>query len=281
MKTGIIILNYNDYENTIKMIEQIKDYKCLNKIVVVDNCSKDESVTKLKPYETKKVILLTSKENLGYAHGNNLGLKYLEKETDCELAIISNPDIVVEESVIKELIQDMKKNSNISFLGPKVLERGRISKGWKLPTYWVEVLSTINFFSRFTYHLSKYADNHYNERLVKVDVVHGCFFLARMKDFKKIKYFDENTFLYYEENIIAAKSKKAGLETYLDTTVGVQHALSQTIDKSIKKVAKYKIMKQSMFYFEKEYNNLKGIKLLLLKIIYQLSLIATYLTFWI
>ena len=47
MRTGIIILNYNDSENTIQMLNQIKDYSCLSKIVVVDNCSTDDSLEKL------------------------------------------------------------------------------------------------------------------------------------------------------------------------------------------------------------------------------------------
>ena len=62
MKTGIVILNYNDYENTIKMIEQIKDYRCLNKIIIVDNCSTDESVSKITPFLNKKIILLEAKK---------------------------------------------------------------------------------------------------------------------------------------------------------------------------------------------------------------------------
>ena len=118
MKTGIIILNYNDYENTSKMLNQIKDYSCLSKIIVVDNCSTDNSMEKLKEYENKKIILLQAEKNLGYAAGNNLGLKYLEKNTSCEIAIISNPDVLIEEGVLKELIHDIKTHENISFLGP-------------------------------------------------------------------------------------------------------------------------------------------------------------------
>lgn len=281
MKTGIIILNYNDYENTIKMIEQIKDYKCLNKIVIVDNCSKDESIIKLKPYENKKVILLKSKENLGYAHGNNIGLKYLEKETDCELAIISNPDIHVEESVIIELIQDLKKNPDISFLGPKILEMGRISKGWKTPDFLADFISNINYFSRYSKNLLKYKEEHYKTKLTQVEVIHGCFFLARLKDFKKIKYFDENTFLYYEENIIGKKAKEKRLKVYVNTSVSVLHDLSKTVNKTLKKIAKYKILKKSMFYYEKEYNHLNFIGMFLLKITYYISLAISYLTFWV
>ena len=146
MKTGIVILNYNDYQNTSKMIDQVKDYSCLEKIVIVDNASTDELSQNLKNYESDKVILLTAPKNKGYAVGNNIGLKYLESETDCELAIISNPDVIVSESVIEELVRDIKLHDKISFIGPKILELGSISRGWKHPTYWTELLSNINLF---------------------------------------------------------------------------------------------------------------------------------------
>ncbi len=281
MKTGIIILNYNDYENTTKMLNQIKDYSCLSKIVVVDNCSTDESVEKLKEYENKKIILIQAKKNLGYAAGNNLGLKYLEKETSCEIGIISNPDVIVEESVIKELIHDLKTHDEISFLGPKITEYGRITKGWKLPSYFVEMLSTVNLLHRFSFRFQKYPESHYKERLTEVEVLHGCFFLARMSDFKKIKYFDPNTFLYYEENIIAKKAQMKGLKSYIDNTLTVNHLGAQTVCKNLKKVKKYKAIKKSMFYYEKEYNHLNPIKMFFLKAFYYISLFFVYLTFWI
>jgi len=281
MKTGIIILNYNDAENTIKMLEQIKNYKCLNKIVIVDNHSTDNSIELLTPHTSKKIVLLTAKKNKGYASGNNIGLKYLEKETDCELAIISNPDIHVEESVITELINDMKKNSDISFLGPKILERGRISKGWKLPTFLSEFVSNLNYFNRYSHKMLRYKEEYYQEKLTQVDVIHGCFFLARLKDFKKIHYFDENTFLYYEENIIGHKSKQNNLKVYIDTTVSVLHDLSVSVDKSLKKISKYKAVKKSMFYYEKEYVHRNIIGYGILKLSYYLCLGISYLTFWI
>lgn len=281
MKTGIVILNYNDFENTIKMIEQIKDYKCFSKIVIVDNHSSDESVEKIKPFTNKKIVLLESKYNKGYAYGNNLGLKYLEKETECELAIISNPDVEVEESVVEELILDMKKNEDISFLGPKILEYGRITKGWKLPSYFVEMLSTINLLHRFSFHFQKYPDDYYQEKLCRVEVLHGCFLMSKLKDFKKIGYFDSKTFLYYEENIIAHKAKDKGLFSYVDTTLSVNHLGSRTVKKNLKKIEKYKTLKQSMFYYEKEYNHLNPIGMFFLKVVYYISLFFAYLTFWI
>ena len=281
MKTGIVILNYNDYENTIKMLEQIMDYKCLSKIVVVDNCSTDESLEKIRLFESKKIIVLESSQNKGYAYGNNLGLKYLEKETNCELAIISNPDVVVSESVIEALIQDMKKDETISFLGPKVLEYGHISKGWKLPSFASELVSTMNYFNRFSFKLQRYKDSYYQEKLCDVEVIHGCFFMARLKDFKKIKYFDPHTFLYYEENILGYKARAKAMRVVVDTSLSVQHMGSLTVDKSLKKIKKYKALKKSMFYYEKEYRHLNILGMALLKLFYFISLGILYLTFWI
>ena len=57
MKTGIIILNYNDYKTTIEMLEQIKDYKTINYIIVVDNNSVDNS------YEILTQLLKSNPKN--------------------------------------------------------------------------------------------------------------------------------------------------------------------------------------------------------------------------
>lgn len=281
MKTGIVILNYNDYQNTSKMIDQVKDYSCLEKIVIVDNASTDELSQNLKNYESDKVILLTAPKNKGYAVGNNIGLKYLESETDCELAIISNPDVIVSESVIEELVRDIKLHDKISFIGPKILELGSISRGWKHPTYWTELLSNINFISRFSKKMQKYPEEYYQNGLNKVDVIHGCFFLGRLKDFKKIHYFDPKTFLYYEENILAKKAEEKELGIYVDTRLSVTHELSKSVDKSLRKVKKYKILKESQNYYLTNYMKITKIQKLLIRLFYYISLGICYLTFWI
>lgn len=279
MKTGIIILNYNDYENTLKIIDMIKDYKCLKKIIIVDNASTDDSFNHLKPLENNKIIIIKNKKNLGYAYGNNLGLKYLY-EHGFDYAIISNPDIIVEESVIEELISRMK-NSKVSFLGPKILEHGNIIKGWKTPSYLYELLSTMNYFHKYAKKLITYKDSYYKDGLNEVDVIHGCFFIGRLKDFKKINFFDTNTFLYYEENILSYKAKKNNLGIYVDTSISVIHNLSLSVDKSLNKLKKYKILKDSMFYYETRYRKINIFKYILLRIVYYISYMVGFVTFWV
>ena len=53
-KVGFLIINYNDYKTTIKLLENIKNYKILDLIVIVDNNSNDDSVKEIKKYTNKK-----------------------------------------------------------------------------------------------------------------------------------------------------------------------------------------------------------------------------------
>lgn len=280
-KIGIVILNYNDYDTTYDMVKQIKDYKILDHIVIVDNNSTDLKYDKLKKLENDKVKVIKTDENKGYAYGNNYGIKYLVNNYKIDYIIISNPDIIVSESTIKKLKDDLDKNEDISIISPVINQLGEKLRGWRLPSYAIELLSNINYVHRYAEKRMLYPDEYYKDDLTKVDVVSGCFFIARKNDFEKIGYFDEGTFLYYEENIIAKKLKDSEKNTYIDNTVSVVHNLSVSVNKSINSVKKYKILKDSQKYFQKKYYHINIFKMLLLRITYYISLIIAYIVFFI
>lgn len=276
MKTGIIILNYNDYETTYDMLNRIKYFKEIDIIVVVDNMSLDNSYERLKKIENEKIKVISSNENKGYASGNNVGIKYLVNNYKVDNIIISNPDIILKDSDIKILKDDLKNNKNIDIISPYIDERGKISRGWKLPRYIDELLCNMNFFHKIGENNLKYKDDYYKDDLTKVDVVSGCFFMIRKESFEKIGYFDENTFLYYEENIIGKKLKDNNMNTYVDKRVNIIHNLSISVNKSFNSIKKYKILKQSQKYYQKEYNKLNIFGMILLRFVYYISLIISY-----
>ena len=76
MKIACVIVNYNDAKTTIALLKQICDYKSLNHIIIVDNCSTDNSYASLKQFETNNIIVLQAEKNKGYGAGNNFGIKY-------------------------------------------------------------------------------------------------------------------------------------------------------------------------------------------------------------
>ena len=269
-KIGIVILNYNDHETTVEMINQIKDYKCLKEIVIVDNNSTDGSYDILKEYEMKNINVIKSNDNKGYSSGNNIGAKYLADKVD--YIIISNPDITVSEDTIIKLSQKLDEHISIKVIAPVINELGSKKRGWKLPTYYGEIIKICNTQQRFHKRYGLYDESHYKEELSKVDVVSGCFFMIRSDILKEINYFDEGTFLYYEENILGNILKQKDYETYILNSVEVTHNLSISVDKSVKRINKYTILVKSLLYYEKKYNHRNPFSMCFLRGLYYISL---------
>ena len=275
MRTAIIILNYNDYKTTIDMLEQIKNYNSLDLIVVVDNNSTDNSYEQLKKFTSDKIKIIKTDKNLGYAAGNNFGLCYLE-DKNIDYVIISNPDIEVKESVIEKLKLDLNTKNEVVLVAPIVYENGNISRGWKLPHFKEDLLSNINYFHKYSTKLLKYSNDYYNQELVPVEAVSGCFFAIKYAEFKEINFFDSRTFLYYEENILGSRLKQKQLKSYIDTKVSIKHNLSVSVDKSYNSLKKYKILKNSQIYYEKEYNHLNVLGIFVLRIFYYISYFISF-----
>lgn len=129
MRTAIIILNYNSRKDTMKYVSEIKDYKVLNTIVVVDNHSSNQGEWEaLESLKSDKVYVIESDKNGGYSYGNNLGLKFLETlEQAYDYVVISNPDVEVSEKAFEACFQELEQNENVAVCSPIMLNRRRSS----------------------------------------------------------------------------------------------------------------------------------------------------------
>lgn len=276
MKNALIVVNYNDYETTYNFIKKIENYNTLSEIVIIDNDSPDHSYEKLIELQNEKITVLKNSSNKGYSSGLNLGSHYLiDKYDKCNI-FVSNPDIIIEnDDVLKELVDTLKLD--VSVVAPVIKEHVGYSKGWKQPTPNVDILSNLIYFhKKVKQKYLIYDEEYYDNNIVEVDLVSGCFFLIRSDVLKRIDFFDDNVFLYYEENILSSKLKKENLKTVVNTKVEVFHNHSVTIDKNIKKIGKYKILKQSQMYFEKNYNNANVFQIILLWVTNKITLIIYY-----
>ena len=122
---GIVILNYNNIEDTLNCVKSIKQYNTYPiKIVVVDNGSTHSDIVNRleyglnkmydgeyeliregeKRYSLKHVTLLVSIINSGYAQGNNKGLELLYEDSSVTEILILNSDILFVDDIIGKLV---------------------------------------------------------------------------------------------------------------------------------------------------------------------------------
>lgn len=263
---GMVIVNYNDYKTTKRLLDNVKDYKILREIVVVDNKSTDDSLINLQKIKNKKITIIDSGKNKGYSYALNVGCKYLiDKYKELNI-IISNSDIIIESELdIKDLNSYI--NAKNVIVGPTIIQGNDLNRGFKIPTPWQDIKQNIVFFGKkvLTKELN-YPDNYYYKDISKVDTVSGCFFMISSKHLEEMGYFDENVFLYYEENIMGIKTKRLKKNIIVCNNVDVIHDHSVSIDKSLKRIKKYDILKTSQEYFERTYNRASKLELFFLKV---------------
>ena len=282
MKNGLVIIHYNDPESVINLINNVKNYGVLDRIVIVDNKSRLDALEKVKQLESSKVKIIENNENKGFSYAINIGSKYLINEFgECNL-IISNADIEISsEDDLKKLISYLEKN-DIGVVAPTVIENGVLNRGWKMPSPVTDALMNIVYIhNKIRKKKVFYNDDYYKDEFSYVDVVSGCFFLIKSNTLKEIEYFDEDVFLYYEENILAKKVSNINKKIIVCNNIKIKHNHSVSIDKNLKKLKKLKIQKKSQYYFQTKYNNANILEKVLLKVTVFVNRYILALIYWI
>lgn len=209
-KIACVVLNYNSYQDTIKCVDNILKYNETVEVVVSDNNSIDESYKILKDRytESNNVYTIRNDSNSGYSAGNNYGIHFiLEANPNIEYICIMNPDTLFDNPALLNKMQTiLASNDDIAIVAPTMILRGKKVFNrtcWLLPKNF-EFLKRL--FVGYKWKTGK--NYHYKKNnLAYTDAVHGAFFMIKKTALERINFFDENIFLYSEENLIGFKIK--------------------------------------------------------------------------
>jgi len=242
MKVSIIILNWNRKKDTIECLESlagliISGYEL--EIIVVDNHSTDGSQKAVeeafKKLEKKNISCkqIKNKENLGFAEGNNVGMRYaLDSGADYLLAL--NNDTEVDKELITKLLMVAKKHPKVGAIAPKIY----FAKGFEFhDKYKKDELGKVFWFAGGDIDWANvYGTNHGVDEVDKgqfnktreTDFATGaCMFLKR-EALKEVGLFDEKYFAYLEDADLSQRLKKKGWKVLYTPKTKIWHKVSQS-----------------------------------------------------
>ncbi|WP_234119295.1 glycosyltransferase family 2 protein [Clostridium hydrogenum] len=223
-KVFIIILNFNSFEDTKECLISLEDISYNNyEIVVVDNSNSEEDYKKLKSKFSKHNIIRTD-QNLGYANGNNIGIKFA-LEHGAEYICILNADVVVEKDFLKIIVDKLKNDKAIGIAGPCICEYNKR----ELVQCAGANISLYTGLTKRLYRGYKYEEIEKENKLV--DFLGGACFVCRREVFEKIGLIPEIYFLFFEETEFCIKAKKAGYKLTCVTNSKIYHKGSSTISR--------------------------------------------------
>lgn len=257
MKLGIVLLNYKDYMTTTDAANQMCSLP-IDYVVVVDNASPNNSAEFLSKLQDEKLIFIASKKNNGYAAGNNIGIRYLLENTDCDIIGIVNPDVIIDKDFILQIKKDFVNSSFSVLTGVQYLPDQYISDRafWPLLSKTDVLRSNSHILNRLFGKSNKsYIQKKISSKtsLVEVGTVEGCCFFIRRADLKDIGLLDESTFLFYEEDILAHKLARSRKKIGIDCRLSFLHNHSKTIRNVYSQYQMDKILFHSRGIFFRKY----------------------------
>lgn len=248
---SILILNYNSWKDTLKEVEQVHNILSVEykDIVIVDNMSTDDSYNRL--YSNNMGFnLIKSCENGGYAKGNNIGLRYsFNKGYDYSL-VINNDILISDKDMLNKLQYIFYKDKLIATVNPDIYSPDGYlyNRDAKRPSFFDLTIGMLHY-RKIGRHIDPIDDYGYIYR------PQGCCMMVDLKKMNDIDFFDEHTFLYNEEIILAERLLKKGYKCACCTNTKVIHNNSVSIKKNIELKKIIKIKQDGFKYYMHAYRN--------------------------
>lgn len=210
-----IVLAYNDVALTLECLATLRDQDYPNLyLLVVDNASPDGSAEVLRR-RAPDVELLEAPENLGYAGGNNLGMRHALAK-GAELLFLVNNDTRLDPHCVSALAEEIQKPPACGAVGPMVYTWDTwtviSSAGGEIA--W-EAADAINVGA------GEIDRGQYPPR--SVDFINGCGIMVSREAIAKVGLIDENFFMYWEETDWCTRMRKAGLDVRFQPAAKMQH----------------------------------------------------------
>jgi GT2 family glycosyltransferase len=245
IELSIIIVDYRSSKFTIDLIKNLEE-KLADihfEIIVVDNNPKGNTNKKIKQAckNLSKLKVVKANKNLGFGAGNNLGAK----DAKGEYFLLLNPDTKIIDNSIQKMLDFLAKHSEVGALTPFLYQKDQKT----LQRHFYGDFQSLAFVTlkHWKGHLPKINKN---DNFFYVDMVSGAALMIKRSLFKQISGFDENFFMYIEDDDLCRRISDLGLKNAVLTSAKIIHLEGQ----SSTSIEKKKFYYQSQdYYWQKHY----------------------------
>lgn len=216
----VIVLHWKRLEDTAACLRSVlaSDYPNY-RLLVVDNGSEEGPALADLARGCPGVRVLRSERNLGFAGGNNMGLRCALAE-GADYAFLANNDAIVEARTLAELVSAAEGDGRIGIAGPKIFYYQEPQRIWYLGGrrrwFWPAPLGVAE----------GQKDSPRYAGVGEVDLVSGCGMLIRRRVLEEVGLLDEGYFMYYEDGDLCLRAREGGYKVVYVGSARMWHKVS-------------------------------------------------------
>ena len=216
-----VIVNYNAGRFLAESVRQLQASRAIGSIVIVDNDSRDDSLTLLPDNSGEgRLVVIRNQANLGFAAASNIGLR----ASTSPYAMLVNPDCFVSPKAIDAMIATLRAHPKAGMVGPQILNPdGSEQAGARRsdPTPWrsfVRAFGLSRFFKDFGLEKETLPT-----AATDVDAISGACMLVTRDALKTVGLLDEGYFMHCEDLDWCRRFRLAGFAVLFDPSAVVTH----------------------------------------------------------
>lgn len=243
-KVTIVVLNWNGKDDTLECLASLNQLDYPNyEVVVVDNGSTDDSVEAISK-QYPDVTLLQTRANLGYAGGNNVGIRWA-MEHGADFVLILNNDTIIDPNLLSALVEAARIVPEAGIYGSKIYFYDRPEILWFAGGRWLTDAVRLEHVGYGQKDGPEFVD--YRE----CDYVTGCALFARAEVFRKIGLLDESFFLTYEETDWCYRARDKGYRCLVVPQAKLWHKVSSSFGGSTSPLVTYFMTRNKLLWAKK------------------------------
>lgn len=213
-KVFIIILNWNGLNDTLECLDSVfklgyQDYE----VVVVDNCSSDDSVETIRR-KYPQLFLIENSKNLGFAGGNNVAMKYAVM-AGADYVWLLNNDTVVEPDSLSKLVVEAEKSLKIGLVSPVIHHYCNREN--------VEFMGAYADFADFKITLVKHPNELERQSVRRNLILWGTALLIKREVIETVGYLSEKYFAYAEDCDYSIRALRSNYQTSVRLDANIFH----------------------------------------------------------
>lgn len=266
---AIVVLNWNNSPDTVECLQSLERLdRSACRIVLVDNGSTNDSVQVIRR-GFPGVIVLETHQNLGYAGGNNVGVRYALAQ-DADYICILNNDVTVTPNFLAPMLNDLEEHADLGIATPLIADMAEPAKVWALG-------SAVDWRSGVVrrLHAGEAVELLLHRGSIEVDVASGAAMLVKREVFTRVGLMDEAFYLYYEEIDWCLRARQAGFRILAVPSSLVWHKVSATLGQA-SPVVDYYMLRNHLRFISQHWSGSTRLALLGRTVLRNLLTIVVY-----